>query len=106
MINYAQGIFTRTYIHENKKFYASFHPEVIVERENYEPTGRYLVVLLHPKLGLQSFFLNKVDDAKTWLQDDNSAAIIDDELIEWCNHQIITQIDKNAESAANEKSFT
>ncbi len=99
MINYTHGIFTRTYIHGNKKFYASFHPEVIVERENYESTGRYLVVLLHPTLGLQSFFLNKVNGTRAWLQDENSAAIIEDELIEWCNHQISAQIDKNAESA-------
>jgi hypothetical protein len=106
MINYVQGIFTRTYIHDNKKFYASFHPEVIVERENYETTGRYLVVLLHPELGLQSVFLNKAEDAQTWLPDDNSKAIIDDELIEWCNHQIIAQIDRNAEPATNEKNFT
>jgi len=90
---------------EAKKFYASFHPEVIVNRENYESTGRYLVVLLHPEYGLQSFFLNKGNSAQAWLPDDNSGAIIDDELIEWCNHQIIAQIDKNREPAANEKNF-
>lgn len=56
MINYADNIFTRTYTHDNKKLYATFHPEVIVEREDYEPTGRYLVVLLHANKGLQSFF--------------------------------------------------
>jgi len=99
MINYAEGVFTRTYIHEDKKFYASFHPEVIVEREQYETTGRYLVVLLHPELGLQSFYLNKVSHSQTWLPDDNSEAIIEDELIEWCNHQILTQIDKKTEAA-------
>jgi len=106
MINYAEKIFTRTYIHGDKKFYASFHPEVIVERENYESTGRYLVVLLHPELGLQSFFLNNVNDTQTWLPDDSSRAIIDDELVEWCNHQIIAQIDKNAALTANEKNST
>jgi hypothetical protein len=105
MINYAQSVFTRTYIHGSKKFYASFHPEVIVERENYETTGRYLVVLLHPELGLQSFFLNKADDEQKWLPDDNSEAIIEDEMVEWCNHQITAQIDKNAERATNEKNF-
>jgi hypothetical protein len=105
MINYAQGIFTRTYIQDNKKFYASFHPEVIVERETYELTGRWLVVLLHPTIGLQSFFLNRDNETKTWLPDDNSRAIIEDELIEWCNHQINTQIDKNDEIAIKEKKF-
>jgi hypothetical protein len=102
MINYAQGIFTRTYIHGDKKFYASFHPEVIVERESYESTGRYLVVLLHPELGLQSFFLNKTSGTQAWLPDDNSEAIIEDELIEWCNHQITAQIEKNAEPTTKE----
>jgi hypothetical protein len=94
MVNYSESIFTRTYTHDNKKFYATFHPEVIVERENYEPTGRYLVVLLHPSKGLQSFFLNQNNQTDKWELDDNSEAIIEDELIEWCNHQIMSQREK------------
>jgi hypothetical protein len=94
MINYAENIFTRTYIHDNKKLYATFHPEVIIEREEYEPTGRYLVVLLHPNKGLQSFFMNKNDETNMWVIDDESGAIVEDELIEWCNYQIVSQRDK------------
>src|ERR1051325_5260563 len=96
MINYADNIFTRTYTHENKKLYATFHPEVIVEREDYEPTGRYLVVLLHANKGLQAFFLNKNDETDMYQLDDNDEVIIEDELIEWCNHQIETQKEKSA----------
>lgn|GEM_PF-2480275 len=95
MINFADNIFTRTYTHDNKKLYATFHPEVIVEREDYEPTGRYLVVLLHPNKGLQSFFLNKNDETNMYQLDDNDEVIVEDELIEWCNHQIETQKEKN-----------
>jgi hypothetical protein len=98
MINYTQGIFTRTYTHGNKKLYATFHPEVIIERDEYEPTGRYLVVLLHADKGLQSFYLNEDDKTNMWILDDNSPAIIEDELIEWCSHQIATQREKNVEA--------
>ncbi len=97
MINYTEGIFTRTYTHGDKKLYASFHPEVIVERTEYATTGRYLVVLLHSTKGLQTFYLNEDDKTNSWQPDDNSSAIIEDELIEWCNHQITTQREKNVE---------
>ena len=94
MTDYTEGIFTRTFTHDNKKFYGTFHPEVIVERENYEPTGRYLVVLLDPAKGLQSFYMNKKDDAGMWQIEETSSAVIEDDLIEWCNHQIETQREK------------
>jgi hypothetical protein len=94
MIDYSEGIFTRTFTQDNKKFYATFHPEVIVDRENYELTGRYLVVLLDPEKGLQSFYLNKNDDSNTWKLEETSSSIIDDDMLEWCNHQIQTQREK------------
>ena len=91
MINYTEGIFTRTYTHGDKKLYASFYPEVIVERNEYATTGRYLVVLLHYDKGLQTFYLKEDDKTNTLQPDDNSAAIVEDELIEWCNYQISAQ---------------
>ena len=94
MIDYSEGIFTRTFTHENKKFYATFHPEVIVERENYQLTGRYLVVLLDPSKGLQSFYLNKNDDSNTWQIEETSSSVVEEEMLEWCNHQIKTQLEK------------
>lgn len=95
MINYADSIFTRTYIHNHKKFYATFHPEVIVDRENYESTGRYLVVLLHPDKGLQSFFMNQNDQTHDWQLSEHTEAIVEDDLVEWCSHQIASQREKS-----------
>src|ERR1700753_3903529 len=88
MVNYADKIFTRQYTHDGKKLYATFHPEAIVERDEYATTGRYLVVLLHPEKGLQSFFLNRNSDTGAWQQDDNDPAIIEDELLEWIGNQL------------------
>lgn len=88
MINYANGITTREYSSGNKKLYATFHPEVIVERADYEKTGRYLVVLLHPQKGLQSFFLNKNDETGEYTLWEDDPAIVEDDLLKWCNQQI------------------
>lgn len=98
MINYTNGLFTRTFSQDQKKLYASFFPEVIVEREEYATTGRFLVVLLHPQLGLQTFYLKQNDEDQTWQADENSGAIVEDELIEWCSHQIGTFNNKNQET--------
>lgn len=87
-INYADKVFTRTYSHEGKKLYATFHPEVIIDREQYETTGRYLVVLLHPTLGLESFYLNYSNDTQQWAIDDNVPEIVEDELLEWLGNQV------------------
>jgi hypothetical protein len=89
--NYADKVFTRQYTHENKKLYATFHPEVIVERDDYATTGRYLVVLLHPSKGLQPFFLNMNDETGAWEIDENDPSIVEDELLEWCGNQIVAQ---------------
>jgi len=91
MINYAEKIFTRQYTHENKKLYATFHPEVIVEHDDYATTGRYLVVLLHPSKGLQPFFLNRNNETGNWDMDDNDPSLVEDELLEWCGNQITAQ---------------
>ncbi|WP_153796224.1 hypothetical protein [Foetidibacter luteolus] len=88
MITYAERIFTREYEHDDKKLYATFHPEVIVERDEYAATGRYLVVLLHPDKGLQPFFLNKDDNSGQWQINENDPAIVEDSLLSWCNKQI------------------
>ena len=88
MINYADKIFTRQYTQDNKKLYATFHPEVIVERDEYATTGRYLVVLLHPEKGLQAFYLNKNSETGTWQPDENDPAIVEDELLEWIGNQL------------------
>lgn len=88
MINYAASIFTRTYKHSNKELYATFHPEVIVERDGYESTGRYLVVLLHPEKGLQSFFLNKDNKTGKWAPKEDEPDVVEQEFIDWCNKQI------------------
>jgi hypothetical protein len=94
MIDYTDGIFIRTFSQDNKKFYATFHPEIIVERANYEPTGRFLVVMLDPEKGLQSFYLNKNDETETWELEETSSAVIEEDMIEWCNHQIKTHLGK------------
>ena len=98
MINYAEKVFTRQYTHDDKKLYATFHPEVIVERDEYATTGRYLVVLLHPEKGLQSFFLNRDSETGTWKPDDNDPAIVEDELLEWIGNQLISR-EENAKVA-------
>lgn len=98
MINYTNGIFTRTYSQDQKKLYASFFPEVIIERDDYATTGRFLVVLLHPTLGLETFYLKKTDEGDIWEVDENSGAIVEDELIEWCSHQIESYNNKNQEN--------
>ncbi|RFM28042.1 hypothetical protein [Deminuibacter soli] len=89
-VNYADKVFVRTFTHEGKKLYASFHPEVIIDRDEYETTGRYLVVLLHPTLGLESFYLNYHNEAQRWLIDDNAPEIVEDELLEWLGNQVET----------------
>lgn len=91
MINYADKVFTRQYTDNGKKLYATFHPEVIVERDDYATTGRFLVVLLHPEKGLQSFFINQNSDNGQWQLDDNDAAIVEDELMEWVGNQASSQ---------------
>lgn len=88
MINYAEKIFTRQYTQDGKKLYATFHPEVIVERDEYATTGRYLVVLLHAEKGLQSFFVNKNNETGNWEPNDDDPAIVEEELLEWVNNQI------------------
>jgi len=90
MVNYADKIFTRQYTHDGKKLYATFHPEVIVERDEYATTGRYLVVLLHPEKGLQPFFVNQDSDTGHWLIDENDPAIVEDELLEWVENQLVS----------------
>jgi len=91
MIKYAEGIFTREYTHGSKKFYATFHPEVIVERNEYALTGRYLVVLLDAEKGLQQFFLNKNSGTGKWELNENDPAIVDENLLNWCNTQIASK---------------
>jgi len=91
MINYAEKVFTRQYTDNGKKLYATFHPEVIVERDDYATTGRYLVVLLHPEKGLQPFFINQNNDTGQWELDDNDPAIVEEELMEWVGNQASAQ---------------
>lgn len=87
MINYADGIFTREFIDGEKKWYATFHPEVIVETKEYEVTRRWLVVLLHPELGLQTFFLRHNSLMKRW-EMDQSDNNVEDDMLQWCGKQI------------------
>jgi len=91
MINYAEKVFTRQYTDDGKKLYATFHPEVIIERDDYATTGRYLVVLLHPEKGLQPFFINQNSDTGQCELDDNDPAIVEEELMEWVGNQVSTQ---------------
>jgi hypothetical protein len=91
MTNYKDEIFTRAYMHDDAKLYATFHPEVIMKNDHYDTTGRYLVVLLHPTKGLQTFYLNYDDETKTWKQNENSGEIVEEDLIEWCSNQIAAQ---------------
>ena len=90
MINYADKVFTRQYTHDGKKLYATFHPEVIVERDEYATTGRYLVVLLHPEKGLQPFFINQDSETGQWQPDENDPAIVEEELLEWLGNQLVS----------------
>lgn len=93
MINYKDEVFIRSYPHEDDKLYGAFHPEVVMNSgsDHYDTTGRYLVVLLHPSKGLQTFYLNKNDETNTWQMDENSGAIVEEDLIEWCSNQIVSQ---------------
>ena len=91
MIKYAEGIFTSEYTRGDKKLYATFHPEVIIERKEYALTGRYLVVLLYVEKGLQSFFLNKNNNTGKWEMNENDPAIVDENLLEWSNEQITSR---------------
>lgn len=88
MINYAEGIFTREFVEGDKKLYATFHPEVVLETDEYERTKRWLVVLLHPDLGLQTFFILKNDLMAKWEMDQNDTNPVEDEFIQWCGTQI------------------
>ncbi|HWB28671.1 MAG TPA: hypothetical protein VG738_24530 [Chitinophagaceae bacterium] len=101
MINYADKVFTRQYTHGNKKFYATFHPEVIVERDEYATTGRYLVVLLHPEKGLEPFFINQDSGTGQWQPDENAAAIVEDDLLEWLSNQLTTRQNSQAPVSEN-----
>ncbi len=98
MINYAEKIFIRQYMHEDKKLYAAFHPEVILNSPQYETTGRYLVVLLHPEKGLESFFLNENSNTHTWEMDENDPAIVEEELLEWCSNQISAHLHRDSKA--------
>jgi len=91
MIKYAEGIFTSEYTRGDKKLYATFHPEVIIERKEYALTGRYLVVLLDAEKGLQSFFLNKNNSTGKWEMNENDPAIVDENLLDWSNKQITSR---------------
>ncbi len=93
MINYKEGVFIRSYTQGDAKYYASFHPEVILNHQRYDTTGRYLVVLLHPSKGLETFYLNKNDDSGQWEMNEDCGAIVEDELMEWCSNQIISQLE-------------
>lgn len=89
MINYAEGIFTREFIDGEKKWYATFHPEVMVETKAYAVTKRWLIVLLHPEFGLQTFFLRHNELMKRWETDQNdNNQQVEDEMLQWCGQQI------------------
>lgn len=88
MANYQDTVFTSTYPHKEDTLYATFHPEVIMNKEKYDTTGRYFVVLLHPEKGLQSFYINYDDKNSKWSLNENSGEIVEDELVTWCGDQI------------------
>ena len=88
MIHYAEGVFTKEYIDGDKKLYATFHPEVMVEKDEYDITNRWLVVLLHPDLGLQTFFIVRNMLMDRWEMDRNENNLVEDELLQWCGKQI------------------
>lgn len=88
MINYSTKVFKAVKSAGDKELYAFFHPEVDMSKEEYSATGRYLVVLLHPHKGLQSFYLNKEKDGENFVMDENSPAIVEDEWQEWCSQTI------------------
>ena len=91
MVNYQEAVFTSTYPHNDDTLYATFHPEVVMANDKYDTTGRYLVVLLHPDKGLQSFYINHDDKANKWALNENSGEIIEEKLVQWCSDEI----DKN-----------
>jgi len=88
MINYSSKVFKAVKNTGDKEIYAYFHPEVEISKPEYETTGRYLVVLLHPDKGLQTFYLNREKDGDNYVMDENSPAIIEEEWQEWCSSTI------------------
>jgi hypothetical protein len=88
MISYAEGVFTREYLDGDKKLYATFHPEVILEKKEYDITNRWLIVLLHPDLGLQTFFMVRNSLMNRWEMDQNDNNRVEDEILQWCGKQI------------------
>ncbi|BAV06053.1 hypothetical protein SAMN05421788_106122 [Filimonas lacunae] len=88
MINYSTHVFKVVKAHNNKEVYAWLHPEVDISKQEYAVTGRYLVVLLHPDKGLQTFYLNKEKGSEAYVMDENSPAIVEEEWQEWCSKAI------------------
>jgi len=89
MVNYAEGIFTIEYEEDNKKYYATFHPEVIEGKDANALTSRWLIVLLHPDEGLQTFYLTKNNLMDRWEMNQDSTVILEDEFLQWCGEQIV-----------------
>lgn len=88
MINYSSKVFKAIKSTGEKEIYAYFHPEVEMDKPEYETTGRYLVVLLHPDKGLQTFYLNREKDGENYVMDENSPAIVEEEWQQWCSETI------------------
>lgn len=88
MINYAPKVFKAEKQDGDKGLYAYFHPEVEMSKDEYAATGRFLVVLLHPDKGLQTFYLNREKDGEEYVMDENSASIVEDEWQHWCSEAI------------------
>lgn len=91
MTNYSAKVFKAVKSDGDKELYAYFHPEVDMSKKEYSTTGRYLVVLLHPDKGLQTFYLNQEKDGEGFVMDENSPAIVEDEWQEWCSQTIQSQ---------------
>ncbi len=92
MINYSNRVFKAVKSNGDKEIYAFFHPEVDISKEEYETTGRFLVVLLHPDKGLQTFYLNREKEGDRFVMDENSPAIVEDEWQNWCSKAIHSQM--------------
>lgn len=88
MINYSNYVFKAIKNTGEKEVYAYFHPEVDMDKSEYETTGRYLVVLLHPDKGLQTFYLNREKEGESYIMDENSPAIVEEEWQQWCSDTI------------------
>ena len=88
MINYQDAVFTSTYPQNEDTLYATFHPEVVMNKDKYDTTGRYLIVLLSADKGLQNFYLNYDNKSNKWSANENTGEIIDDERVKWCGEQI------------------